>query len=136
MRTVARPKLATCAPLVHTFCPLTSQPPSTRVPCVFTPAASDPASGSLNSWHQITSWFSAGRTQRATWSSVACWISVRITQPVMPYAGRLMPGGRELLLDDELLDRAGVEPPRLRPVRHHVAGLDHGLALAGVVEVA
>ena len=84
VRTVAKPNAARCAPLVHTFWPLTSQPPSTRVARVFTPAASEPASGSLNSWHQITSRLSAGRTQRATWSSVACCTSVRITQPVMP----------------------------------------------------
>ena len=47
-----------------------------------------------------------------------------MTQPVMPYAGRLIPAARELLLDHELLDGAGVAAPRLRPVRHHVAGLD------------
>ncbi len=72
VRMVARPKPARCAPLVHTFWPLTSQPPSTRVPRVLTPAASLPASGSLKSWHQMTSWRNAGITQRATWSSVAC----------------------------------------------------------------
>ncbi len=66
VRTVAKPKPARCAPLVHTFWPLTSQPPSTRVARVLMPAASEPASGSLNSWHQMTSWSSAGRTQRAT----------------------------------------------------------------------
>ena len=55
VRMVASPKLAYWAPLVHTFWPLTSQPPSTRVPLVLTPAASLPASGSLNSWHQMTS---------------------------------------------------------------------------------
>ena len=36
----------------------------------------------------------------------------------------MTPAARELLLDDELLDRAGVAAPRLGPVRHHVAGLD------------
>ena len=72
VRMVASPKLATWAPLVQTFWPLTSHPPSTRVPRVLTPAASLPASGSLKSWHQMTSWRSAGMTQRATWSSVAC----------------------------------------------------------------
>ena len=55
------------------------------------PAASDPAPGSLNSWHQITSWLSAGRTQRATWSGLAYWIRVRMIQPVMPRLGRLIP---------------------------------------------
>ena len=42
----------------------------------------------------------------------------------MPYCGRLMLGRRELLLDDELLDGAGVAAVGLGPVRHHVAGLD------------
>ena len=84
VRTVAKPMPATCAPLVHTFWPLTSQPPSTRVAFVLMPAASDPASGSLKSWHQVTSWSRAGCTQRATWSSSAYWMSVRMTQPVMP----------------------------------------------------
>ena len=83
VRTVARPQRATWAPLVQTFWPLTSHPPSTRVARVFTPAASEPASGSEKSWHQITSWSSAGRTQRAIWSSVACWMRVRMTHPVM-----------------------------------------------------
>ncbi len=84
VRTVARPRLATWAPLVQTFWPLITQPPSTRVALVLIPAASEPASGSLKSWHQITSWVSALRTQRATWSSVPCWIRVKITHPVMP----------------------------------------------------
>ena len=84
VRTVANPLPATWAPLVHTFWPLTSQPPSTRVALVLMPAASEPASGSLNSWHQMTSWVSADGTNRCTWSSVACWIRVRMTHPVMP----------------------------------------------------
>src|SRR5262249_16779610 len=84
----ARPHLLALAP---PFGPWRGRPPSVRVPRVLIPAASEPASGSLNSWHQMRSWRSAGGTQRATWSSFACWISVRITQPVMPYAGRLTP---------------------------------------------
>src|SRR5207247_5400967 len=84
VRTVARPKLASRAPLVHTFWPLIRQPPSVLVALVLMPAASDPAPGSLNSWHQMTSWLSAGRTQRATWSGVACWIGVRMIQLVLP----------------------------------------------------
>ena len=58
------------------------------------PAASDPAPGSLNSWHQITSWRSAGGTHRSTWSGVACWIRVRMIQLVMPRLGRLIPAAR------------------------------------------
>ena len=44
------------------------------------------------------------------------------------------PGRPELLLDHELLDGAGVAPPRLGPVRHDVAGLDQGVTLAGRIE--
>ena len=103
VRTVARPKSARCAPLVQTFWPLIRQPPATfsgpgglppsvppepspftLVALVLMPAASDPAPGSLNSWHQITSWLRAGRTQRSTWSARACWIRVKMIQLVMP----------------------------------------------------
>ena len=55
VRTVAIPQSARRAPLVHTFWPLTSQPPSMRVPWVEMAAASDPAPGSLNNWHQGSS---------------------------------------------------------------------------------
>ena len=81
---MARPKLASRAPLVQTFWPLIRHPFSVLVALVLMPAASEPAPGSLNSWHQMTSWLSAGRTQRATWSGVACWIRVRMIQLVMP----------------------------------------------------
>ena len=81
---MARPKSDTCAPLVQTFCPLIRQPPSTLVALVLMPAASDPAPGSLNSWHQTTSWSMAGRTQRATCSGLAYWIRVRRIQLVIP----------------------------------------------------
>lgn len=53
-------------PLVHTFCPLIFQPPSTRVARVLTEAASDPASGSENSWHHISCWRSHCFVVRAT----------------------------------------------------------------------
>jgi hypothetical protein len=88
---VANPKPDTWAPLVHTFWPFTSQPPSTRVALVFTPAASEPASGSENSWHQMTSWRRAGSTHRDAWSGVAYWISVRMFHAVIPYEGRWTP---------------------------------------------
>ena len=121
VRTVARPWRATCAPLVHTFCPLSSQPPSTRVARVRTPAASDPAAGSLNSWHQMTSWASADGTHRATCSGGPV-LDQRQDDPAGDAVHRsLDPGGGELLLDHQLLDRRGVATPRLRPVRHRVA---------------
>jgi hypothetical protein len=59
------------------------QPPSTRVARVLTAAASEPASGSENSWHQISSWRSAGSTNRSICEGVPCWIRVRMTHPVI-----------------------------------------------------
>ncbi|COY74660.1 Uncharacterised protein [Mycobacterium tuberculosis] len=72
VRTVARPRAQYCAPLVHTFCPLIFQPPSTRVARVLTEAASDPASGSENSWHHISCWRSAFSTNLSICQGVPC----------------------------------------------------------------
>ena len=117
---------------VHTFWPLTSQPPSTRVALVFTPAASEPASGSLNSWHQMTSWLSAGQHPPVELVLVAV-LDDREDVPRRDPVGRALDaGGGELLLDHELLDRAGRAAVRLGPVRHDVAGLDQlGALLLG-----
>jgi hypothetical protein len=49
VRTVASPHWQYCARLVHTFCPVTRQPPSTFLAAVRTAAASEPAPGSENS---------------------------------------------------------------------------------------
>src|SRR5271167_2636698 len=73
VRTVASPRAQYCAPLVHTFCPLIFQPPSTRVALVLIDAASEPASGSENSWHQISSLRSAFSTNRSICHGVPCW---------------------------------------------------------------
>ncbi|SHV55374.1 Uncharacterised protein [Mycobacteroides abscessus subsp. abscessus] len=88
VRTVARPHWQYWARLVHTFCPVTSQPPSTFLALVRTAAASEPASGSENSWHHMISPRSTGYTQRSRWSSVPAWAMVNVTQPVMPRSGR------------------------------------------------
>ena len=62
---------ATCAPLVQTFWPLTSQPPSTRVALVLMPAASEPGVGLAEQLAPDDVLVAApGRTQRSTWSSV------------------------------------------------------------------
>ena len=85
VRTVANPRLQYAAPLVHTFWPLTSQPPSTLVARVRMPAASEPAPGSLNSWHHTYSCSRLGRIQRSICCSSACWVIVWMTQPPIPY---------------------------------------------------
>ena len=91
VRTVANPRLQNAAPLVHTFCPLTSQPPSVLVARVRIPAASEPAPGSLNSWHHTYSCSRLRRIHRSIWSSSACWVMVWMTQPPIPYCGRFTP---------------------------------------------
>ena len=47
--------------MVHTFCPLTTHSSPSRTPFADNPAKSEPALGSLNSWHQISSPVNNGR---------------------------------------------------------------------------
>jgi hypothetical protein len=56
---------AMCARLVQIFCPVTRQPPSARTAFVRSDARSEPASGSENSWHQISSPVRIGRRKRS-----------------------------------------------------------------------
>ena len=70
VRTRQMPQSASLAMLVHTFWPLSSQPPSVRVPVVVRAARSEPASGSLKSWHHEIVPSSVGRTQRSCCSIV------------------------------------------------------------------
>jgi hypothetical protein len=87
VRTVAKPWLAWAAPEVQTFWPVTSQPPSVRTPFVVMPAASEPALGSLKSWHQLISPTSLWRIQRACCSGVPFDASVWVIHPPMPSCG-------------------------------------------------
>ena len=70
-----------CATEVHTFCPFTVQTSPSRTARVASPARSDPAPGSLNSWHQISSPVHSGRSQRCFCSGVPC---ARIVGAAMP----------------------------------------------------
>src|SRR4051795_10823750 len=154
VRTVAKPLPASCAPLVHTFWPLTSHPPSVRVPRVLMPAASEPAAGSRNSRNQMSSWRSAGGAGGLAERQPpeGSWAKRGRAEPLHLLRGRVLDdceqvpagdavrrpldaGGCELLLDDELLDGAGVAAPRRGPVRHHVTGLDHRVTASVGVEV-
>ena len=81
---------------VHTFCPFTthaSPGPSARTARVASPARSDPAPGSLNSWHQISSPVHSGRIQRAFCSSVpkARMVGAAMPSP-MPIRSGWLPG--------------------------------------------
>ena len=85
-------------------------------------AASEPAFGSLNSWHHRISPSRLGRTQRATWSGRAV-LHERQQHPRADAELGLLDAG-ELLVDHELLDGSGAAAPRLGPVRNEVAGVD------------
>ena len=134
VRTVASPRWQYWAPLVHTFCPLTTQPPSTRVPRVVTAAASDPASGSLNSWHQTYSPISVLKTQRSTWSGCGVLVHRHDVPPGDAEPGHLHPGRTELLVDHDLLDGARGAAPGPGPVRDQQPRLHQRLALLGAAQ--
>lgn len=55
VRASSAPKSANWALVVHTFCPLSTQPSPSRTALVCRLATSEPAPGSENSWHQISS---------------------------------------------------------------------------------
>ena len=76
MRARQIPQRANCAYDVHTFWPDSSQPSSTRTALVCSDARSEPASGSLKSWHQISSAVRIAGSQRCFCSSVPCASSV------------------------------------------------------------
>ena len=63
-------RLAMCADEVQTFCPLTTQWSPSLTALVARLARSEPAPGSLNSWHQISSPVHSGRSQRFFCSSL------------------------------------------------------------------
>ena len=61
VRATMSPKDETCASVVQTFCPLSSHSSPSRSARVERPATSEPAPGSLKSWHQISSLVKRGR---------------------------------------------------------------------------
>ena len=60
-----------CAMLLHTFWPVMTQWSPSRTARVVSPARSEPAPGSLNSWHHATAPSRIGGTSRAIWSGGA-----------------------------------------------------------------
>ena len=84
-------KSVSCASDVHTFWPVSRQPPSTRTARVRSAARSEPAPGSLNSWHQVSSPSSVGRTNRSRCASEPCARIVGAAQPPILRSGRSTP---------------------------------------------
>ncbi len=76
---------------VHTFCPDSSQPPSARTALVRKEARSEPASGSLNSWHQVISPRSVGPANRSRWAAVPWATMAGTAQPPTTRSGRDRP---------------------------------------------
>ena len=106
-----------CAFDVHTFCPLTTNSSPSRTARVCSDARSEPASGSLKSWHHSSSPRSIGARNRACWSSARVLHQRRRHHPERD--GEHADGHAPLALllaEDGLLDRlAAPAPERLRP---------------------
>ena len=127
------PQCALCAADVHTFCPVRRQPPvGPRTAFVRSAARSEPAPGSLNSWHQINvaAQRARARTVRSVRGCRARGCVGTAHQPITR-SGRSHPRRGQLLVDQQLLGRRGVPAVRLRPVRGQQPRLgQRGLALA------
>ena len=102
------PQCARCAADVHTFCPVSFQPPSARTAFMRSDARSEPAPGSENSWHQIISPRSVGGTNRSICSGVPCSRIVGAAHQPMTRSGRVHARGGQLLVDQQLLGRRGI----------------------------
>ena len=92
VRARSMPKAAPTAWLDQTFCPLTIQRSPSRTALVVRPARSDPAPGSLKSWHHATCPLRMGGTNRAICSGVPCerMVGAAIRSPSPP-GGRSAP---------------------------------------------
>src|SRR6202043_1187215 len=76
VRATSMHHLEYCAPLVHTFWPLTTHSSPLLTARVFSDARSEPASGSEKPWHQISSPDRIGERYRSFCSCVPHTISV------------------------------------------------------------
>ena len=85
MRQSSIPHFESCATVVQTFWPLTTHSSPSRTARVASPATSEPAPGSLNSWHQISWLHASGRRSRCFISSVphAMTVGPPIPMPMM-----------------------------------------------------
>ena len=87
VRATSRPSSAWWALVFHTFWPVTTHSsPSSRAVAV-SPARSDPAPGSLNSWHHVTSPVMVGARNRSRTSSGPCSSTVGAASAVPTPSG-------------------------------------------------
>src|SRR5436190_7153637 len=99
-----------CAPELQTFCPSTTHSSPSRTARVRSPARSDPAPGSLNSWHHTSSPRRSAGRYRCFCASVPCAISVGPTIP-MPTANAPVSTSKRACSRAKMRASAGV-PPR------------------------
>ncbi len=90
------PQAALCAADVHTFCPVSFQPgfptaESARTAFVRSDAKSEPAPGSLNSWHQMNSPRSVAGTNFSICSWLPCSRIVGAAHHPITRSGRTTP---------------------------------------------
>ena len=82
VRAMRIPHAARCPNEVQIFWPLTTHSSPSRTARVVRLARSEPASGSLKSWHHMSSAESKRGSQRRCCSSVPAWSSVGPAQPI------------------------------------------------------
>ena len=111
------PHCAQSARDVHTFCPVSFQPPSARTAFMRSEARSDPAPGSLNSWHQNTSPRSVGRQESLDLLAAAVLENRWGGPPSDHQVGTCHTGLGHLLIDQQLFGGPGLPAVRPRPVR-------------------
>ena len=114
---------------VQTFWPVRSQPPSARSALVRSEARSEPASGSLKSWHHEISPRSVGPAKRSAWAALPWPRIAGMAQPPMPMSGRVRPAAAELVVDDQARRGRRTQPVRRRPGGRGVAGVGQREAL-------
>ena len=119
------PQSARSATEVHTFWPVSRQPPSTRSARVRSEARSEPEPGLGEQLapHQLAEQRRRARTARAARRCRARGSSGS-AQPAITMSGRVTPARASSWSITIWVTGVGAEPVRRRPVRRQVAGLD------------
>ena len=110
--------------MVHTFWPVTIQRSPSRSARVASDARSEPAPGSLNSWHHFSSLRTIGGRKRSRCSSVPCANSAGAARLRPSGLSRPRLNGAQLLLDARARPRATGRARRTRPATSARRGPD------------
>ena len=126
VRATRMPKSAWWADVFQTFCPLTIQRSPSRTAVVVSPARSDPAPGSLNSWHHVCSPVSSGARNRSRTAS-GPWVRIVGPASVVPPPTGIptAPAARSSAWTTSSAQAGRSRPePAARPRRHRPAGVE------------